>query len=205
MDENETLRLTFDHSWRLGRSYARHFSETISLDQLPDVLATLETPCLGGSWHAGEDEPARFLTRAGCEWGRDAGLCDYWREAADGMVLGLSGEVRHTRHRSVGHGDPVCVDVLFADADSRLRFGEIPDEMRPGLQGVRSSLRLLNSMLDVEFLGVSEGVLLYRLHRAGSDDGGLAVSQVVEQQLTRRFPHVKPMEWTHRAVFDATP
>ncbi len=202
-NEQDAMRQVFSHSHALGNSYRRFFKTVPALQQWPDFLAALATPCLAGRWSTiPACDGALRLTRGGCAWGVDARLCDWWREAADGLVLGVSGVLRHTRHRSRGHGDGDCQDVLFEDVDGAPRYGDIPPQLQPSLQAIHSQVRLWDSAARLEWLGLSEGVLLYRLTRV-NQDAGLALNQMVEQQLGRRIPNVKIQELAPRAVFSA--
>lgn len=200
VDAAETYRRVFDNSLRLGQSCARWFDHEPALGELPALLQALGSPCLQGQWQAMDGEPALSLSRAGCE---AAGACDYWREAIDGLVLGLTGGIRHARHESRGHGGNTCVDVVYVDPESALRFGSIPEPMREGLERVRGTARRFDSSVDVKFLGVSEGVLLYQIEKSGCR-GELDIGPVVEKGLRNRFPDLALREISPRPVLEST-
>lgn len=200
VDASEVSRRVFDNSLRLGQSFARFTGHELALGELPDLLMALGSPCLQGAWRECASEPALTLVRDGCA---AVGACDYWREAIDGLVLGITGGIRHARHQSQGHGGDRCEDVVYVDPESSLRFGSIPDEMQDGLSRVRASARRFDASVDVVFLGVSEGVLLYQLNKNGCA-GELDVASTVERGLRKRFPDLALREISPRPVLDPT-
>lgn len=200
VDANEVSRRVFDNSLRLGQSFARFAGHELALGELPELLLALGSPCLQGAWRACASEPALTLTRDGCG---AVGACDYWREAIDGLVLGVTGGIRLARHQSQGHGGARCEDVVYIDPESPLRFGSIPDEMQDGLARVRASARRFDASVDVVFLGVSEGVLLYQLKKNGCASE-LDVASMVERGLRKRFPDLALREISPRPVLEPT-
>lgn len=198
-DLAETHRRAFDHALRLGQGFARTYGVELELSDLEAVVPALRSPCLRGALRAVPGEDAVTLERDGCPAAAlGPGACDFHREAASGLVLGLAPGVRHTRYASRGHGDPSCVDLFFTDPESPLRFGPLPDELREPLAALAASARLVDPSAKVEFLGVSEGVLLYRVARSGCG-GEVSVQRFVEHGLRRRFPELSVLEVSPRA------
>ncbi len=198
-------RRGFDNSLRLGEGFRRHHAP-VRLADLPFVLEQLAptAPCLAGTWTPRPEDEALTLERTGCPAAGDGpAVCDWWREAIAGLVLGVTGDVRHDRHCSRGHGGARCVDVFYRDPQSPLRFGPIPDAMRGDLDAVARSVAILDSACVIEFLGLSEDVLYYRLPTAVAG-GGVRGQPLVERSLRRRFPHLSPREVTPRPVFVET-
>jgi hypothetical protein len=202
-DAASVSRRVFDNSLRLGTGFARHFGEP-DLNELPHVLGTLGVPCLHGDYAPARGERALELTREGCDAAPSAGRCDFWREAVDGLVLGMTGGIRHARHESRGHGSGRCRDVFFVDPESALRFGPIPEAMASALERVRGLVRAFQSSIDVEFLGLSEGTLYYQERRGGGCQGGeggdVSVASLVQRSIRRRFPEVSVREISPRPV-----
>lgn len=125
--------------------------------------------------------------------------CDAWREAIDGLVLGLTGGARHTRTASAGHGQNSCVDLVYEDAESPLRYGDLDDELIPTLESVQKFVRNFRGA-DVRFLGVSEGVLLYQLDTTGCDEHRAPARTLIENLLNTKLPHLQVRELSPRAV-----
>lgn len=203
-DAVELHRRLFENSARLGDGFVRFHRHRVTLDELPELLATLDSPCLTGvRWEAVPDEPTLKGTRPPCRAGCDAATCDAWREAIDGLVLGLTGDGRHTRTASAGHGQATCVDVISCDAESAHRCGELPDEVVPVLESVQRFVRRFEGA-DVRFLGVSEGVLLYQLDVRGCGDTRSAARAHVEATLAKKLPHLGLRELSPRPVLDGS-
>lgn len=197
-------RRVFDHSLQLGNGFRRFHDVALELDELPaalDQLAAIGAPCLHGTWTRADGDDALLLTRPGCPASADGpNACDWWREAISGLVLGLTGGLRHTRHHSRGHGADRCVDVFHADPQSPLRFGPIPAEMLGPLAAVARSAAVVDSSCRVEFLGLSEDVLYYQQTTSGCGGGNVRTQPLIERGVHRRFPQLSLCEVTPRPV-----
>lgn len=199
------LRLVFEHSKQLGEGFRRFYKLDLPLTELAAFLPLLGVPCLARAWIRAAEEPAYVAEHAGCAApSQHPRACDYWREAIEGLVLGMTGAVRHGRHASRGHGAPHCVDVLYVHPQSPLRFGPIPEDLRVGLESVRRVARAFDGSTEIEFLGLSEGVLHYQ-SRALGGAGSLRINTVIEQGIARRFPGLATREVSARAVFVDSP
>jgi len=199
-DPDGALRRVFDVSHRLGESFRAFHQLDLPLADLIEVLPALDVPCAARRWAPVPGEAARRAERAPCDaWTRHPRACELWREALDGLVLGLTGAVWFARHASRGAGDPSCVDVLYVHPQSPARFGPIPDELRAGLEAIRRTACALDPALELDFLGVSEGVLYFRAERAGGAGAG-QVTTSIERGLRRRFPGLATREVASRPV-----
>jgi len=204
-DAEGAIKAVFDNSLALGAGFARYYGTELPLHALPDTLASLGVPCLLGEWARDEHEPALRLTRAGCPSGAlGAGACHFYREAIDGLVLGLTGGILHARHESAGNGGERCVDVFYLDPESDLRFAPIPDEMVGVLEGVLRQAKTFNARADVTFLGLSEGVLYWR-EGGAHEPGTVSVRSLVERGVQRRFPDLRLREISPRSVLAEHP
>ncbi len=200
VDAEGTLRRLFDVGRRLGEGFRRVHRVDLPLADLVRVLPALGVPCAERAWQDVATEPARRGERAGCaSAGRHPRICEAYREAIDGLVAGLSSAVWFARHASRGAGDDACVDVLHVHPQSAARFGPIPEALRAGLDAACRTARALDGALEIDLLGVSEGVLYYRTRRAG----GVAAGQVTssfEHHVRRRFPSLALREISPRPV-----
>lgn len=202
-DAEQVLRLAFDYSRRLGEGFRRFYKLDPPISDLVRLLPSLATPCLGRRFTRVPEEPAYLAEAEGCEApAHHPRACDFFREAIDGLVLGMTGAVRFARHESLGHGSSRCVDAFYVYPHSALKFGPIPDELRPGLESAKRLVKAFDSTIDVEYLGLSEGVLHYR-SRSGRD-GGLRATAAIERALVRRFPWLSVREVTSRPVIVET-
>ncbi len=197
---DEAQRRAFDNSLRLGRGFARTYGVELTLEQLREVLPRLGVPCLHGAVR--EIEGGFYLERSGCALGPlGPAACDFMREAIHGLVLGITGDLRHARHESRGHGGETCVDLLHADSASALRFGPIPEATREVLDGVTRVARMFDSASEITFLGVSENVLTYRIDRRAGP-GDVSVRALVERTVRRKLPALSLQEISPRPVLD---
>lgn len=197
----ELNRLLFENSARLGEGFRRYYRKRIELEELPRLLPALGSPCLRGAWKPVEGEGAWQLEREPCREACTAVHCDAWREAIDGLVLGLTGEVRHTRHASLGHRQSRCVDLVYSKPDSPLRFGSIPGELRPVLDSIGAFAKSFRGGVEVTWLGLSEGVLLYELSTLDCA-AKEPVQMLLEQTLQKRLPGLELRELSPKAVLE---
>jgi hypothetical protein len=198
------LKDVFDHSRTLGLGFRNYYQLDLPLADLVQVLPRTAVPCIADSWTRADGEAAYIGRRSGCSaaiW--HARACDYWKEAIDGLVAGLTATVRHARHTSLGAGQSECVDVLVVRPESPLRFGPIPDDLRAGLESVRAMASVFDSQLVVDFLGVSENVLYYLARPSATTE--VRVSTVIERGIQRRFPWLGVREVSPRSVFTDGP
>lgn len=200
VDERELHRRLFENGARLGEGYRRFHRLQVSLTDLPELLPELGVQCLQGTYEVAPKElRALRLIRPPCAARCEAKQCDAWREAIDGLVLGLTGTARHTRVASGGHGQGECIDVLHEDPESPLRWGELPADLLPALESVKRFVRLFKGA-DVHFLGLSEGVLLYRLDSRDCGELRGNAREMVEQTLRKKLPHLDVRELSPRPV-----
>lgn len=201
VDEAELHRRLFENGVTLGTGFRRLRGAAVGHDELRELLPQLGVPCLRArTWTRLDGEPGWRAEGAPCGQAAGVGACDAWREAIDGLVLGLTGTLRHTRTASHGHGQAACVDVIYELAESPARYGDLPEALVPPLEAVQRFVRQVRGA-DVRFLGVSEGVLLYQLETSGCGDGQHARA-VVERLLEQKLPGLPVRELSPRQVLD---
>lgn len=188
-------RARFDVSRLLGASLARYLRRPLGLAAWREILPRLSSPCLRGAVVVDEGGGV-VLRRGGCA---EAGRCDAWREAIAGLVLGAGDGVLVARHRSRGHGDAECVDVLYTDAEHGPRFGAVPPAMRdPVAEAARSLARF---GVRVRFVGLSEGTLYYvHADARGCAGDTPSVELAVEREIRRRLPGLAVRDVSPRPV-----
>lgn len=180
------LSLVFDYSRLLGQGFRRFHRWDGDPAALGQLLSALGLPCLGGAQFSALSFGDLELRRAGCAGSGTRRACDHFREATDGLVLGLSdGAVRHRRHRSRGHGQEACVDVLLAAPTSPRRFGPLPRELAAPVEALARRLERLCPGLGLEAVGLSESTLCLRW---SSPSEGLAAEAMVQRALARDLP-----------------
>lgn len=194
------LRLVFDHSRKLGASLARYSARVWSVFEITELLRDTRLACLTGSWRR-ETGGALSLVRSGCPTGAGRFACAYWREAVDGLVMGVGGEARFARHRSLGAGNDGCHDVFYDQRLTEYRLGQVPLEIESILLPV--CRRLAESGVNLEMHGYAESTLYYRL--AGKDiapcgTGRQLLLNAFYRKANAHFPGVKLVDSSPRAV-----
>lgn len=206
------LKGVFENSRVLGLGFRRTYRVDLTLHDLAELLPAVGAPCHVGGFTAVEQEPACRSASTPCEAWRDVPqACDHWRESVQGLVSGLSSSVSCTRVASAAGGASSCSDLLHVDPQSPRRFMPVPPEMRQGLEAVQRLIARMDASVRVEFLGLREGVLHYRIHAGGpgsAENGpgarracGLDVGAVLPGALRRRFPTLRVADASPRAVF----
>jgi hypothetical protein len=165
---DDLLRAVFDASRRLALSAVRFLGVTWEVEDFQAALAEMAS-CLSGTWTA-PSASVRVLSRNGCEAAKTCGslVCDFWREAIDGITTGAGATERFARHASVGHRDATCIDVWFDDAseppknfEAAPRWAPVPDTVAKEMAVVVKEAATGKAVLTL--LGIAEGVLFYRL------------------------------------------
>lgn len=195
----ELGRRTYWNAWRLGTSAARAHGAVNEADRLAALLGSLGVPCLAGEWRCEGDR--RRLGRDGCAAeSAGAAACDFYREAADGLVAGLSERLRFVRWTSRGHGAARCEDLLCSADDAGARFAAVPAEIAEHLARPRATLARVG--LELDLLGLLENRLYVRLESAsGSACGPTKLYfDLLAEHLAKRFPGLALVDATPRAV-----
>jgi hypothetical protein len=202
----ELLRGIFDVSRKFAINVGQFFGVEWELSDLQDVLCVGPIPCCNGDWQT--SGKALVVNRKGCQPNQNASsiLCDYYREALDGLVMGICSDERIARHASVGHGDEHCMDVYFIDSSAGtrdgLRMAPVPQPITERITPVKSKLERQGQKL--EFKGYAEGVLFYTLH---SDKGptcgaaGRYFHELVAKEVNHIFPHFRLQDAAPLAVY----
>lgn len=197
----QALRAAFDNSLTLGQGFRRCYSADLTLPDLVRILPELGSPCVGAQWAHRPDTAAYFSERPPCVVGSEhPRACDYWREAVQGLVLGLTSGVHHARHESIGHGGTRCIDVLYVHSQNPARFAPIPEEVSAGLAALCRTARLFDSSIEIEFLGIEENVLHYTV-RSNAEKNALDLTRIIQRGVRKRFPWLGARDVSPRAVF----
>lgn len=159
------LRDVFDKSRQLAISASRHYKVRLELADFQDLLRLSGIPCAAGEWTSRAQ--ARVVARSGCAHGlsKNTRMCDWYREAIDGVVVGLGETERFVRHQSEAYGDEGCLDILFDDSpqlpQSELLYGPIPAPFEPQLGVAISHYKTRGFQL--EWKGYRAGTVFYTL------------------------------------------
>lgn len=204
------LKTVFLNSRKLGQGYQRSYGISWELIDFSTYLTGLGSPCLKGNWSASSSSVS--LIRSGCGAGNDGGLrfCQYWREATDGLTLGLSDSTGYARHGCMNAGDKSCIDVFYQDElvptdaiwKSQYKWGVLPEEMRPDLELIEKKFSGLK--IDLKFLGVSENNLFYKLEPKENltcGSAGTIYRNHLEKMIENKFPSIRLRDASPVAVY----
>ncbi len=210
-NQDQVLRAVFENSRKFGLSAAKYLGVAWELSDLIDVLPRLGLPCFAESWRS--HNSAQVLERSGCvSLGQHGSFgCDYWREALDGLVMGVGENERLARHRSLGHGDSGCLDVLFTEEyvvprvvsaeSANPKFGPIPSAMMKNLEPTQKSFESMKVNLLLK--GFSEGTLFYQLDAQEGvlcGAGGKLMHESFAQDVAQMDPSLKIQDVSPIAV-----
>ncbi len=202
------LRRVFDFSRKLGLSLSKYLGVTFELNDLKEILPKLGTVCFDGEWQA--HGASYVLKRSGCRLLQEQGssACDYWREALDGLVMGLCEDERFARHESCGHGDASCVDVLFLDRES-VRLGPIGSAQWPKLRVIQECFQAVD--MNLNFKGKLESTVYYELNSKTSNlkkscsDSNADAHRELSEIFSAFFPTLKLQDVSPLAVIGGEP
>lgn len=227
-DPDAASKQVFDYSRALGLGFRRYYRIDLTLVDLSDILPALGVPCHARGFARSETEPAWCSAGLACCAPPETALCAHWRESIHGLVGGISSGVCYSRIESPGTGGAGCVDLLHVDPQTPLRFGPIGADLQAGLDAVTALIHRINPSAKVEFFGMVDGALHYRLQAsrgacgscadlpsadadlldlvglASDPRGGLDVGTVLTHSLRRRFPNLRLCDASPRPVLDAS-
>ncbi len=198
----ETLKAVFDQSRKLGQSLSKYLGLVFEASDLRHLLSDSQAPgCFSGEWRFRSGTPS--LLRSGCARPTEADsfYCDYFREALDGLVMGVTEDLRFARYQSCGHGDIECQDILFSDEDRHLAWFPVPENIRDSLASIRNGL--LSSKIELTLLGLNEGVLYYKMESPTGPPcgiGGKIVHEGFARDVVALYPLLKVKDVSPLAV-----
>ena len=207
--KDSLLKGVFDSSRKLALSLSKRLGLSFEIQDFQNLLKQSGIPCAQGDWSSRPN--ARVLSRKGCEFCPETGAlaCDYWREALDGLVMGLGDKERLARHASIRHGDEVCIDVFFTESTrsemEALAWGEIPEHMALDLFEIAAYFHQ-STGVAIEIKGFREGVLFFEF--ASSTDLLCGNSHLLGQKfhglVREKFPGLALKDVTPQAVLGTT-
>lgn len=202
---DQILKDVFLCSWQLGQSTKRYFGLIWEIHDFKDVLNQSKIRCLQGDWTSTSNHAV--LQRPGCEQGSSLGsfVCNYWREAVDGIVMGCGASARYARLKNKMLNDNQCEDVFFLEEDAEKNlYPPVPDTMLATLKPVLASISRLK--ISVELKGLRDGHLYYDLVTDPSLNCSSVpsiASNLLQQQMNKHFPQIKLVSVSPRSVMDS--
>lgn len=201
--QEDLLRKVFLNSRSLAQSFSKHYQVSFEVDDFQKLLAQAQLPCFYGEWSSRPQ--AQVLNRPGCAYAKKAKsfTCDYWREALDGLVMGLGEEERVARHGCARHDGGGCVDVIFIETaeprNSNYQLGPIPQALAGELMELAASFQQ-NLKTRVEFVGYSAGTLYFHFPEGTACGSGGVYKSALESKIRIKHPDIHLQDISPRAV-----
>lgn len=185
-------------SENVGKQIATTLDGPLSLAELVHLLSHSQVYCFAGSWKSCDGGASQCRQRKSCPYVHGSFDCDYWREAAKGLVAGLSENVAYSRHDSLGHGDKACIDYVYYSPAVSRELGEVPAPITKALAPFIRELGASGIGLHLE--GYKEGMLFYKLEGSHIQRcekcRGLIVTELVRQVRQTDYPLQKIVDMT---------
>ena len=191
-------------------SLSKFLGLSFEIQDFQNLLEKSGIPCVQGRWESRKN--AKILSRKGCDFCPKSGVnaCDYWREALDGLVIGLGDKERLARHASIRHGDTACVDVFYFDGfyfdpegrkETSLAWGPLPEHMAKNLMEICEDFERVMKV-SILLKGLNEGVLYFEF-KSSTDalcSGGQLLTSTFQRKIQKQYPGLVIQEVTPRAV-----
>ena len=190
--EENLLRKVFENSKKFASSAKWYYGAEWEVSDFYEVISKSEMSCFRGRWNSFQEGIS--LERECCELANKTRpfICHYYKEAMDGLVLGLTDEVIYRRYENCSGRDGICKDVfLYSDAKD-LKFAPIPDYLLHELEQVK--IKLLEIGVSVDFPGQLEGEIFYQwkvVDKKSCEDLSKKVKQVIEQNISQFEINIK--------------
>lgn len=197
---DDVLKAVYYNTRKFGHSVLRYFALLWDTHDVRDVLSGADVPCMQGQWST--DGQHVVVERRGCSAPQQCGTlgCDYWNDAIDGLLMGLGDEVRHTRHRSVGHGDGLCRDRFSPRAQHSAAYGPLPEYLVSFFANLEQ--RFAPKHVRVTFVGYAAGVVYYEATARGTGCGGKIWHTMLQSTVAKTYPTLRLQDVSPASVFD---
>ncbi|WP_347357551.1 hypothetical protein [Bdellovibrio sp.] len=201
--KDEVLRAVFLNSRKLAQSFSQHQGLLFEIQDFQLLVQQSGIPCFQGLWESRNN--ALVLTRGACSYASEARdfACTYWREALDGLVMGLGEEERSARHGCSRVDGGACVDVLFVEANpapgKSVRYGVIPPMLVEDLEQIKEQFTT-SMKTEVEFVGYSAGTLYFHFPKGTSCGSGAIYTSALLSKIQTKHPYIQLQDISPRAV-----
>ncbi len=176
--EDELLRDVFLKSRDCGLEISNKFECFFESGEILKILNNSNLFCFQGVINEISKNDVLTLSRNGCSNKNNPFICNYFRESADGLVMGMGESARYARHLSVGNGNELCFDVFYNSSYKKWQFGDIPDDFKKHLSKITDDL----FASDVVFtpVGINETTFFYQMVSNGKSPCGAGAQLLVK-------------------------
>lgn len=203
--KDELLRHIFDISRKFGlKILSEHNLEYLNIKEFKELLYSLSIPCLSGSWEFDKTQTSFSIKRNTCEYSNKPLTCLYWREAIDGLVMGLGDTIRYSRHKSMYYSqDSECKDIIYDRNFTDLRWDTIPEDILTKFHPLID--KLSKKQVEINFIGYSEKTLYYKIKDSNDNLSGFRrkfIIETIEKFCSEKIPEISLIELSPRAVIE---
>lgn len=202
IDKQEAAkRAVFHVGGLLASGMTRYFRHLWTPREAAHLISSAGIPCFRGKWTQPDGAESYKIQRPGCEHGHASFLCEYWREAADGFITGLSDKFFYARHASISAGNTECRDWIYTARDAHLKFGAVPEAQEK--IAIELNNLLAKDKVHFEAVGFSENTLYYRMdseEAAFCGPGKRLFEDFAKNRFKKVFPDIKFFDVTPRPV-----
>ncbi|MFN8576392.1 MAG: hypothetical protein U0354_06005 [Candidatus Sericytochromatia bacterium] len=202
--KEELLRDIFDISRKFGLKFlSENKLDYLDIKQFQEILEVLDIPCLSGVWSSDSDK-AFSIKRDKCEYKEKALTCLFWREAIDGLTMGLGDSLRYSRHKSRYFSkDKECVDVIYDSNKINLRWDKVPEDISIKFQPLIEKLN--TKQVELNFIGYAEKTIYYKIKDSNENLSGFRrkfLIETIEKFCSEKVPEINLFEISPRAVIE---
>lgn len=203
-EQDILLRRIFDFSRIFGLEIFKKEKLSLNLEKIVSIIKNLNIGCVSGDFIKTSDS-SFSVKRKSCPYSADKELiCLYWREALDGLIMGLGDSERYSRHKSIKYGlNDSCVDVFYDSEKIDLSKDKVPEEILKCIE--KKKIKLAEKGIEVLPLGFSEKTLFYTIKDLKSDLNAFRrrfVRESFEKSFEKKFPFIELFEMSPRAVIE---
>jgi hypothetical protein len=204
---DEALKKVFDYSRKLAISASKHFKMTLETDDFRRMLEKSTIPCTQGQWSKNSSSVYVTTSRCHAAQTKEKRFCDWYKEAIDGLVMGLGDTERYVRHGAQAYGDLECVDVIYDDRpglDADLTYAPIPPPLLGSLDDIVA--KVFKTGMQLSFVGYRAGTLFYTLTNFNPDkplcqSSGRRAHTLVQSSVSEIFPTLGVQDASPLAVY----
>ncbi len=205
--QKAALRAVYHTGGLLASSMSLYYRKNWTMEDVASLAAFSGSPCFGRQWElnpkpSDKETIGVGLLRASCAEGVSNNFhCEYWKEALDGLVTGLSDQLFLSRHSSAKSRTGSCTDWLYPSRMSPLKYGPLPEELKELVQEI--SQRLEKSKIVLRVWGLSEGILYYQMESVligFCGPGKRLFEDDFKKIILKKYPDMNFFDVTPRAV-----
>ncbi|MFN8671584.1 MAG: hypothetical protein U0457_05780 [Candidatus Sericytochromatia bacterium] len=194
------LRKIFDESRFLGLKQRKN--NILNLEEIISFISSLEIDCFNREIQ--QKDNYLSLEKKDCFYkNQNSYICTYWKEALDGLIMGLGDQERYSRYRSIKYGkNKTCIDAFYYENNRELQYGEVPEKIINFI--IRKNKKYSENNLQIKPLGLNENTFFYNIKDSSeiSPFRKKFIIEAFEKTFRKNFPDFIPFENSPKAVIE---